>query len=460
MTTKFKKLKEKNKQEKKKESFAVDTSASDAAFSKAFSPIGQKGTWTVDTSASDAAFSKAFSPIGQKGTWTVDTSASDAAFSKAFSPIGQKGTWTADTSASDAAFSYGFGNQMGERGFQAGGENFYSKALIPAADSAFIPATDATYEQLLKPLSKGITERVGGGLKTAGETVGSGLKTAGETVGSGLKTAGETVGGGLKTAGETVGGGLKTAGETVGGGFKTAGETVGSGLKTAGETVGSGLKTAGLAIGDYLGYNSYNVDSVPKYIPPYMRRKYNSQELAKVNVGKIMAGTGPISMFVIKVLDFGIDLIINIATTLGRIFTDGFEYAYSSLLGEYQGVFPEDNRFGTYFSFRFLRTLITILTPPVGVFMAKGVKGWFNILICMMLCYIHWVIGILYAFVITFKNRYADRYEKIQEEKVKEIKKIQTALGQNTTTDYAFVVGGFLFIATLVFILYLALRYV
>ena len=191
-----------------------------------------------------------------------------------------------------------------------------------------------------------------------------------------------------------------------------------------------------------------------------MRRKYNSQELAKVNVGKIMAGTGPISMFVIKVLDFGIDLIINIATTLGRIFTDGFDYAYSSLLGEYQGVFPEDNRFGTYFSFRFLRTFITILTPPVGVFMAKGVKGWFNILICMMLCYIHWVIGILYAFVITFKNRYADRYEKIQEEKVKEIKKIQTALGQNTTTDYAFVVGGFLFIATLVFILYLALRYV
>lgn len=208
------------------------------------------------------------------------------------------------------------------------------------------------------------------------------------------------------------------------------------------------------------GFNAYHADQVPRYIPPYIKRRLDSQKKKELNMAKIMAGTGPISMFIIQVLDFSVDLVVNIISILTELFTDGFDFAYGGLLGEYQGIFPEKNAYGTSFSFRFFRTFITIITPPVGVFMAKGIKGWMNILICLILCYIHYVIGILYAFVITFRNRYADRYEKIQEEKMAAIKAEQAAAGQGTPTDYAYVVGGFLFVAAIIGVFIFVLRYI
>jgi uncharacterized membrane protein YqaE (UPF0057 family) len=225
---------------------------------------------------------------------------------------------------------------------------------------------------------------------------------------------------------------------------------------------GDVLRPAGEAIGGFFeskgGYTAFHADKTPKYIPPYMMRKIKSQQAKEVNVAKVMAGTGPISMVVVYLIDFGVDLVIWLFTTFGKLFGDGFDFAYGGLLGEYQGIFPEDNKYGSYFSFRFLRTFITIITPPVGVFMAKGVKGWMNILICLILCYIHYAIGILYAFVITFRNKYADRYEKIQEQKMAQIKAEQDAAGQNTITDYAYIVGGIIFIGAILFVIFYVLK--
>lgn len=249
---------------------------------------------------------------------------------------------------------------------------------------------------------------------------------------------------------ENLAGGTKKTFETGGYIDSTVVQPAVGSLKTGIEETGKFFTSGG-------GFNAYHADEVPRYIPPYIRRRIDSQKKKEVNIAKVMAGTGPISMFIIQVLDFMVDLAINIITILTELFTDGFDFAYSGLLGEYQGIFPENNTYGTYFSFRFFRTFITIITPPVGVFMAKGVKGWMNILICLMFCYIHYAIGILYAFVITFRNKYADRYEKIQETKMEQNKAAQAAAGQGNITDYAYIIGGFLFIGaifgTLFFIL-------
>jgi uncharacterized membrane protein YqaE (UPF0057 family) len=235
--------------------------------------------------------------------------------------------------------------------------------------------------------------------------------------------------------------------------FGKGGEVDKNFVQPVGDAVTGFFESAG-------GFNAYRADQVPRYIPPYIRRRLDSQKKKELNMAKIMAGTGPISMFIIQVLDFSVDLIINIIDILTGLFVDGFDFAYGGLLGEYQGIFPEKNAYGSTFSFRFFRTFITIITPPVGVFMAKGIKGWMNILVCLILCYIHYVIGILYAFVITFRNRYADRYEKIQEEKMAAIKAEQAAAGQGTVTDYAYIVGGFLFVAAIFIILIFVLRYI
>jgi len=59
---------------------------------------------------------------------------------------------------------------------------------------------------------------------------------------------------------------------------------------------------------------------------------------------------------------------------------------------------------------------MTVMMPPFGVFLSKGIYGWFNILVCMILTYVHYLVGIVYAIVITMRNRYADQYEDKQME--------------------------------------------
>ena len=55
--------------------------------------------------------------------------------------------------------------------------------------------------------------------------------------------------------------------------------------------------------------------------------------------------------------------------------------------------------------------------PPFGIMLSKGMYGWFSILVCVLLTYIHYLAGIIYAFVITTHNRYADQYEQYQMKK-------------------------------------------
>ena len=37
--------------------------------------------------------------------------------------------------------------------------------------------------------------------------------------------------------------------------------------------------------------------------------------------------------------------------------------------------------------------------------------GWFSILVCLLLTYVNYLAGIIYTFVVTTNNRYADQYE-------------------------------------------------
>ena len=48
--------------------------------------------------------------------------------------------------------------------------------------------------------------------------------------------------------------------------------------------------------------------------------------------------------------------------------------------------------------------------------------GWFNILICLILTYINYLLGIIYAVLITADNRYADRFER---EDIKRVRRLQ-----------------------------------
>mgnify|MGYP006100103859 CR=1 FL=1 len=49
----------------------------------------------------------------------------------------------------------------------------------------------------------------------------------------------------------------------------------------------------------------------------------------------------------------------------------------------------------------FINIVATIICPPLGVFMAYGIAGWFKLLVCSALTLLYYFPGLFYAFLIT-----------------------------------------------------------
>ena len=58
--------------------------------------------------------------------------------------------------------------------------------------------------------------------------------------------------------------------------------------------------------------------------------------------------------------------------------------------------------------------------PPLGIFMSKGLYGWVNILLSIMLMYISYPIGIIYGMIISFNSYYSEYYQEMNEKEIKE----------------------------------------
>jgi uncharacterized membrane protein YqaE (UPF0057 family) len=149
------------------------------------------------------------------------------------------------------------------------------------------------------------------------------------------------------------------------------------------------------------------------YIPPYIRRK-NKRDGTNVELKKdMLVGSGPIALIFLNIIDFIIQFILKGFKTLSNFFTGGQE----SINGKDMTDFYSDNEFEhgqVCFDNNYLRHFLTIITPPLGIFMAKGFSGLFTIIISMVLCYINYFIGILYAFLVTYKSKYGDKYAEVQ----------------------------------------------
>ena len=49
----------------------------------------------------------------------------------------------------------------------------------------------------------------------------------------------------------------------------------------------------------------------------------------------------------------------------------------------------------------YINIISTIICPPLGIFMAFGMKGWFKIVICSLLSLLYYIPGLVYALLIT-----------------------------------------------------------
>jgi uncharacterized membrane protein YqaE (UPF0057 family) len=140
-------------------------------------------------------------------------------------------------------------------------------------------------------------------------------------------------------------------------------------------------------------------------------RKRNVQDGNTDQLTKLVGRPGPITGIILSILDAITTFLLKIIVMLLQIANIGFDWVMNSIFGNFSAIIPNEAKKGKVVSLKWFRYAMTIMMPPFGVFLSKGIYGWFNILVCTVLTYLHFLIGIIYAFVITMRNRYADQYE-------------------------------------------------
>jgi len=131
-------------------------------------------------------------------------------------------------------------------------------------------------------------------------------------------------------------------------------------------------------------------------------------------LASIVGQPGPIAGVIIKCFDAIVNFVARCMIFLLRITEYAFALINNYTFGNFNGFLPNTISGGPVYTYKFMRYVMTILLPPIGVFMGKGMYGIFNVFICLIITYINYIAGIVYAIVITMRNRYADQYEEYE----------------------------------------------
>jgi uncharacterized membrane protein YqaE (UPF0057 family) len=143
----------------------------------------------------------------------------------------------------------------------------------------------------------------------------------------------------------------------------------------------------------------------------HLKRKQNILD-KNDKLSNLAGRPGPITGIILSLFDIVVTLFLKLTFNLLRISTYAFEWVNNITFGNFAGIIPSSLKKGKVISMKFFRYIMTVLMPPFGVLLSKGLYGWFNVIVCMIITYINFLAGIVYAFVITSRNRYADQYEE------------------------------------------------
>lgn len=175
---------------------------------------------------------------------------------------------------------------------------------------------------------------------------------------------------------------------------------------------------------------------------PEERRKKRLKELGS----KITNDQGMVGKFLISFFDMFLNGTIKV---MNEILYSSFKFGNEIFKKDDEALKTNIFKKGSIYDFIYLRYFITIITPPLGIFLSKGLHGWMNILVCIFFCYLNYIIGIIYALVITYNSHFPDLYAHTQKEKINEIKlelKEKEKIDLNQQKGEIFVMCFFLFI--------------
>ena len=169
---------------------------------------------------------------------------------------------------------------------------------------------------------------------------------------------------------------------------------------------------------------------------------------------KLVGRPGPVTGIVLSLFDMISTFFIKITVILLQITSISFDWMNNLIFGNLKGLIPNEVTKVAVISLRLVRYSMTVIMPPMGVFFSKGIYGWFNIIICTILTYMNFLVGIIYAFIITMNNRYADQYGKQAYASAIINNPIEDAVG-----DIYLLIYTICFILLIAFVIFLMLYY-
>jgi uncharacterized membrane protein YqaE (UPF0057 family) len=119
------------------------------------------------------------------------------------------------------------------------------------------------------------------------------------------------------------------------------------------------------------------------------------------------ANAGPIAKFMVYLVETFITIFKKIISFVWNIFTSIIGFVTNLFLGKIKGgiIFglisnKHRGKGGNCFSMWLPRTIVSILLPPFGVYLSRGLKGIKYVLICCVLTCCFYFPGLIYAMIV------------------------------------------------------------
>jgi uncharacterized membrane protein YqaE (UPF0057 family) len=152
----------------------------------------------------------------------------------------------------------------------------------------------------------------------------------------------------------------------------------------------------------------------------FTQRLNKNSNKKKKKKERLISGQGPVAQIMIYVLQTIVDCLKYLYNNFVDILTDCFSWVQEQFFSDFKGFLAgklkENN--GIHFEYTFFRYFITLMLPPMGVFLSRGISAWFNILICGLLCFIKYFPGLIYALIIMQNAPHSERYKKMKRDKL------------------------------------------
>jgi uncharacterized membrane protein YqaE (UPF0057 family) len=153
---------------------------------------------------------------------------------------------------------------------------------------------------------------------------------------------------------------------------------------------------------------------------------------------------GPLGkLFIFLIQNVFYDIFIKLFyNSIIDILSSAFSFVDEMFFSDFKGILAGrfKSKKGVCMEYSYFRYFMTIMIPPMGVFLARGLSAWFNIGICAFLSLINYYPGLIYAIIVIQTAPYANRYQGMKREK---LKKARESVGKKSDSDVTplFMIG-------------------